>query len=353
MKTSRLLGIDLSYVISLMATIAMSLFFVVGDRGNYLSHEHYFPFLDIFPAWFIFMNGLTTTLSLRDRRISSRKLFSFTSKKGSMLFLIGLVFCPVWAVNIFVCCGIFYMLAPQIVKYSTSILGVFAILLGLMSIALINLGVPTFVHFSTIELSGSGPKEFIGFFLFNGYFSVLPWAVFFIVGLMVGRSHLQMKSLIGPSNMISFILITAGVFLEKMTSGYYVNREITGIEGNIFLLQNKFFLPGFVVFACGVCILLTNLCIYVMKDLENRKSISLLNAISGSKYSIYVIHLLIGLFTTAIFTSESFKNRYVILVYIVIVCYACIWSVMAWKKRINELAPIEWMMKRLSGSVRN
>lgn len=353
MRTTRLVGIDLAYVISLLGTMAFSLFIVIGDRLIYLSHEHFFPFLDVFPALFLFLNGLTTTLTLRDRRISSSKLFSFTSKKGSILLIVGLLLTPVWGVNIFVCAGIFYMIAPFIVRYSTPILVVLGILIALAAIATLNFGVLTFVQFSTIELSGSGIKEFMGFFLYNGYFSILPWATFFLAGLVIGRSHLQIKSLIGPSNMIAFVLIFSGYFVQKLTANYYINREILAIEGNIFLLQHKMYLPGFILYTTGVCFLLTNLCIYVLTNLENKKYINLLNAISGAKYSIYTLHLLLGVITIKIFTSESFSNKYVLVFYILVNIYFSIWVILQWKKKVTDLGPIEWIMKRLSSSVRN
>jgi hypothetical protein len=353
MRTTRLVGIDLAYVISLLGTMAFGLFIVIGDRLIYLSHDHYFPFLDIFPALFLFLNGLTTTLTLRDRRISSTKLFSFTSKKGSILLIIGLLLSPLWPVNIFVCAGVFYMFAPFVARYSTPILVVLGVLIGLAAIATLNFGVLSFVKYSTIELSGSGIKDFLGFFLFNGYFSILPWAAFFLAGLVIGRSHLQMKSLLGPSNMIAFILIFSGYFLQKLTADYYINREILPVEGNIFLLNYKMYLPGFILYATGICFLFINLCIYALNNVENKKYMNLLNAISGAKYSIYTWHLVLGIITRKIFTSESFSNKYLLLAYILMNMYFSVWAILQWKKKVTDLGPIEWIMKRLSSSVRN
>lgn len=353
MRTTRLLGIDLAYIISLLGTMALSLFMVVGDRLIYLNHEHYFPFLDIFPALFLFMNGLTTTLTLRDRRISSKKLFSFTGKKGSVLLLLGLAFSPFWPVNIFVCSGIAYMLAPYIVRYSTSILAVFGVIVGLFSIAALNYGVPSYVTYFGLELSGTGIKEFVGFLFYNGYLSILPWIVFFIAGLIVGRSQLQMKSILGPSNMIALAFILLGYLVQKYTANYYINREIIGIEGNIILLKLKIYLPAFLLHGIGISILITNLCIYFLSMLEKKKIINILNSISGAKYSIYTSHLIIGVLTMAILNAESFSNKYVLLSYIVINISLSVWLILQWKKRINDLGPIEWLMKRLSSSARS
>lgn len=353
MRTTRLLGIDLAYSLSLLGTIAFGLFFLIGDRLIYLSHEHYFPFLDVFPALFLFMNGLTTTLTLRDRRISSRKLFSFSGKKGSLLLLIGLVFCAIWPINIFFCCGICYMLAPSVVRYSTPILAVLAVLIGLFSIAALNYGVPAYVTFFGIELSGSGFRELIGFLFYNGYFSILPWTVFFIAGLIVGRSQLQTKSLLGPSNMIGFVLIVIGYLIQKFTANYYINRDIIGIEGNLFLLKMKLYLPAFIFYGTGVSMVLTNLCIYIMSKLENKRLTNFINAISGAKYSIYSAHLAIGLITLGIFNTESFGNKFVLLTYILFNIGLSIWLILQWKKKVTDLGPIEWIMKRLSSSVRN
>jgi hypothetical protein len=352
MKNSRLTGIDLAYALSVIGTMIAGFFFVVGDRDHYLSHEHYFPFIDIFPAWFVFMNGYTSSVTMRDRRISSRKLFSFTSRKGSILFLISLILCLVWNVNVFLVCGLCYMLAPFIFRYSNPILAVIAVVIAASSVALLNLGVPESVSFFTIELSGSGWREFIGFAFFNSYFSFLPWSVFFVLGLIVGRGNLHIRSLIGPTNLLSVMLMGSGFIVHKMFNGYYVVRDVIPIEGNFFLLQHKMYLPGFLLFAFGLSMLLTNVCVYALKGVENKRITDVINTISSMKYSIYTAHLVIGVLTVAIFTPASFKNKYILMLFVGIATFASVRAILFWKKKVNDLGPVEWIMKRLSGSVR-
>jgi drug/metabolite transporter (DMT)-like permease len=153
--------------------------------------------------------------------------------------------------------------------------------------------------------------------------------------------------------MIAFILIFSGYFLQKLTADYYINREILPVEGNIFLLNYKMYLPGFILYATGICFLFINLCIYALNNVENKKYMNLLNAISGAKYSIYTWHLVLGIITRKIFTSESFSNKYLLLAYILMNMYFSVWAILQWKKKVTDLGPIEWIMKRLSSSVRN
>ncbi|MBL7941469.1 MAG: hypothetical protein JNM00_01800, partial [Flavobacteriales bacterium] len=125
-RSSRLTGIDLAYVISTLVCMAIGFFFVSGDRLHFLGHMHYFPLIDIFPAWFFFLNGMTLTLTMRDTKVSQRKLVSFNSKRGTVLLLIGLVFCLIWPMNIILLSGLLYIVAAYISRYSNALIRVFA-----------------------------------------------------------------------------------------------------------------------------------------------------------------------------------------------------------------------------------
>ncbi|MCC6601071.1 MAG: hypothetical protein IT223_10410, partial [Crocinitomicaceae bacterium] len=92
-KSSGLIGIDIAYLIALFGTMAGNCIFVLGGKGPYLTQMHFFLVFDIFPALFFFLNGMTVTLTMRDKKVSNRKLLAYLGKRGAVFFIVGLIFC--------------------------------------------------------------------------------------------------------------------------------------------------------------------------------------------------------------------------------------------------------------------
>ncbi|MBL0316453.1 MAG: hypothetical protein IPP69_11990 [Flavobacteriales bacterium] len=101
-SSRRLVGIDVAYGLAVMGCIVYAFWFIMGDKvTSVLTQTRFSILMDIFPALFFFLNGFTVTLTMRDRRVSNRKLLSYLGKRGSVLFLIGLSCCVIWPMNIF------------------------------------------------------------------------------------------------------------------------------------------------------------------------------------------------------------------------------------------------------------
>lgn len=348
-RSSRLTGIDLAYVISTIMCLVIGFFFVSGNRMHFLGHLHYFPAVDIFPAWFFFLNGMTLTLTMRDSKVSQRKLISFNTKRGTVLALVGLVFCFIWPLNVVFIAGFFYMLAAYIARYSNAIIRLFSALCFVLAVGFLSfMEVRASVVFTGFSLEGSGLKDLVSFVFFNGYYSVFPWIIFFLAGIIHGRGHVQVRGMLAPSNLLYVVWILLSLLVQSFCHGVFQDKEELFV-GNYFPLNHKLFMPAFVVFGIGCCGLLSNACIYYLRKIEKGKFIQWIEETASLKWSMLTFQMILGAISISAF-NPVFKTKWGIAGFIVINVLLIVWFVRFWKRKINVLGPTEWLMKRISSN---
>jgi hypothetical protein len=349
-RSNGIMGIDFGYAVALLGTMISGCVFSVGDRLTMLSHEHYYALFDFFPALFFFLNGVKLSLTMRDRRVSMRKLLSYVAKRGGILLTIGFVFIGIWPLNLFVPCGLFFLVAPVFAQWNNVIIRILAVASALIAIMIINTDVETFPLYSGFQLQGSGMRELVAFLLFNGYYSFLPWFVFFLVGFDYGRTDIRPKGLFPPSSFVAIALIAVGIFIEMQCHKLYNPiDELNSLR--IFPFSLKLFIPSFIVMMAGICILFVNTSVFLLRRYSG-KLVKPITSISGSKYSIYAVQLLFAFITIRTFNLIMFHDKYFLLVYIVGDLLLCIWLIALWRKKVDEVAPIERLIKRVSGSAK-
>lgn len=350
-RSTGLLGIDIAYLIALIGTMFSTSFFILGQRLFKLDHEHYYIFFDFFPALFFFLNGLTVTLTMRDRRISSRRLLSYLSKRGSVLFIIGLLFMKSWPMNVFIASGIFYLLAPIFAQWNNLILRTLGVVSALMSVVMLNLDVSASVTFEGLKLNGAGFSDLLGFLFFNGYYSVLPWFTFFIAGMLFGRSSLRPRGYFPPMNIAMVLGLGIAFIVEKYCSQIYGVKDAFNIV-NLPLIGTKFYLPAQFIFALCLIILLMNLVLHAFRGEQPRNRVKFLQNFSSSKYSVLFFHLFFTFLIISISTGVMFQERTMLIGTSIVVIILSLVLVNVWKNKLSSNAPIEWIIKRISGSTK-
>ncbi len=350
-KSSGLIGIDIAYVVALIGTIFSSVFFVVGGRMHMLSHEHYFLILDFFPSLFFFLNGMTVTLTMRDRRISTRRLQAYLGKRGSILLLLGLLFVKSWDLNLLLACGIFYLLAPVVAEWNNIILRTLCIASALMTVVLINFDLPASVTTFSVKLSGADGKDLLAFLMFNGYFSVLPWITFFLAGMLYGRSEMRPRGLYPISSIVCVVAMALAFFVEEYCKTLYGMRDSVDTI-SVFPFSFKFYLPAFLIFSIASCILFLNVLLYVFRKDIPLKFEQFVQSFSSSKYSIYFFASFLGFIILNSSNTVAFRDKFVIFFTAITVIVLSIVLTAQWKKRLTQNAPVEWLIKRISGSAK-
>lgn len=351
--SNRLIGIDFAYALALLGCVVFCFSYTIPDKvQNALSHTTHVVIMDLFPALFFFLNGMTVTLTMRDRRISNRKLLAYLSKRGSVLLLLGLACCTIWPMNIFIASGLFYVMSPMLGQWNNILLRVATFIVLSLGVLLILMD----THTSTAyELPNFGNGEFLGvcgFFLFNGYFSVIPWFVFFCGGLLHGRTDVKPKGWLPPSSLIGIALIASSFILQYYSRKFEMITDDV-LKSDIFILNIHLMMPAFVAFALGSCIVLVNAFIYFFRKVENARVVKFVQTMSSQKYSVLFFHMLIGIITLLSSNRPFFQKKLVLGIYLVLATFLTIYLTVQWRKRVSEKGPMEWLIKRISGSAKN
>lgn len=350
-RNSSILGIDFSYAVAVVGTMMAGTLITIGTKVGLLSHIHYFLFLDFFPALFFFINGATLSLSMRDKRISNRRLLSYMSKRGLFLMGLGALFVSSWPMNLFFACGTFFLVAPLFANWSNLILRMAIVLFSLFAVVLINSDVHTFPEYGKLELQGAGLSDVAAFLFFNGYYSVLPWGLFFIAGILYGRGEMRPRGILPPLSLIALAGLIASFFVQKYAIELYNESKPDSIS-SVFPFAFKFLLPAFIIYMISALVLFTNTSVYLLrKGLPDNVS-KFIRLIAGSKYSIYMFQLIVGFVLVKTFNLNEFRDKSLLIFFAIVTVVSAIVIVHYWKKKINDMAPIERLMKRISGSAK-
>ncbi len=347
-SSKRLIGIDFAYTLAILGCVVFVFSFSVGDKvQSALSHYSFYAAVDVFPALFFYLNGLTVTLTMRDRKVSNRKLLAYVGKRGSVLFVVGLACCLIWPMNIFIATGLFYFITPFISQWNNILIRVLILLNILGGMFLLYLDVPTSNIYDLPKMHNGEILGLTGFALFWGYFSVMPWFAFFCGGLLHGRSDIRPKGILPPSSILGLLLMGGSAIAQYYSK---MMNPIDDTTSDLFLLNYHLLYLPFCLFALGFCIVSINLFIYVFRKFSNIKLTKFVQTISANKYSVLFFHMIIGIITLIASNRPFFQKKYILIIYVICATYLTFYLTVLWRKRVSEKGPMEWLIKRISGS---
>jgi len=350
--SSRLIGIDVSYVIALMGTVLYGFSYTIGDLvQNSLTHTKFNVFLDVFPALFFFLNGFTVTLTMRDRRISNRKLLSYSGKRGSILLLTGLLFCAIWPMNILIASGMMFLLVPFIAQWNNILIRIITLLMVVFGISLLFLDVPAHTTYTLPSLGGGEIYNGLGFMFFNGYFSLLPWMIFFFAGLIFGRTEVRPRGWLPPSSVVGLSMVVLSFLVNR-----YAKALDTGAlllrRSDLFFMNIRLLFPAFCVYATGLSVMIVNANIFFFRKLSSPKWLKFFQTISSMKYSVVLFYTLIGTLTMVASNVQFFTKRIALIIYVVVASALTFYLPFLWRRFVSEKGPMEYFIKRISGSAK-
>lgn len=353
-SSNRLIGIEFANTTAVIGCVIYIFLFTIGDKvKSLLTHEEFSVLMDFFPAFLLFLNGTTVSLSLRDKRISRRKLLAHLGKRGSVLFLLGLALCVVWPMNIFIVVGLMYFFSQFVALWGGALLRVMLVVMIGVSIMLLIADVPTTVEYVQPTMRGGNMNNFSGFLFFNGYFSVFPWSIFFIVGILFGRSKVSSNGLLPPTSLLGIGLVVGAIVLQQYSGPLKAQFDaIDFVNESLFMRLRIFYLP-FILYGIGTSMIITNLFLRIFKNVSNQMITKFVQTISSMKYSVLLFHILIGLITMGVSNTPNFTNKIVLAVYVILATMLTLYLAVLWKKRVNTQGPVEWLIKRISGSTKS
>jgi hypothetical protein len=350
--SNRLIGIDVTYAFALVGCVIFGFSYTIGDLvQSSLTHTKFNVFFDVFPALFFFLNGFTVTLTMRDRRISNRKLLSYSGKRGSVLLLTGLLFCGVWPMNIFIASGMMFLIVPFVAQWNTIILRIVTLLIIVFGVTLLFLDVPTHTVYSFPSLGGGEIYNGLGFLFFNGYYSLLPWAVFFTSGLIFGRSEIRPRGVLPPSSLLGLALIASAFVIHKYAKVLDTDALVLR-RSDLFFMNIRLLFPAFCLYGIGFSIVLLNLFIFTFRKLQSATLLKFFQTVSSMKYSVVLFYTLIGFITISATNVEFFSKRIILFFYVILSTALTFYLPFLWRKKVTEQGPMEFVIKRISGSAK-
>lgn len=360
-------GIAVSYLLAIVGTILANETFVLKDILYVLKssppyrnvQEVYFLWFGFWPALFLFLNGYTMILAFKSKKQSRSRLMGHYSRRGLVLFVLGLFFIGFWPTNILVIAGICFFVSPLFVRWENLFLQVLLFSVVLLSTVLGNLDVPIYPSFSGINITEANAMSLIGFLFFNGYYSVFPWISFFILGIIYGKSNVKVRGWLPPVAILGLVVMLAGIAVQP-----FMNNLCGEVgELNVFsfkFIGIRFHSFSFLLFESGVIILVVSAVNYFAKKWNETeigaKIIRFVDKFSSSKYTLYFFVCLQTAILWALVKGGNqariywFKSIYVLIPASLTMLAISFLLVLWWKKKVTDKAPVEWLLKNISGS---
>jgi hypothetical protein len=145
-----------------------------------------------------------------------------------------------------------------------------------------------------------------------------------------------------------------------MISSYWVHKFAKTLDTDALMLQRfdfnlmnmRLMFPAFCVYGIGMCLVVVNAFIYFFRRLSHPGLLRFVQTISSMKYSVVLFYTVIGALTILAANIEFFQNRIALFVYVVLATVLTFYLPFLWRKKVNEKGPMEFVIKRISGSAK-
>jgi len=356
--TNRIAGIDVARALAIMGMIIVNFKIAFGDKGN----EFYKLFASIFEgkaaATFVVLAGvgiafMSNNAVKNNDKIKLKNIRIRIAKRAIFLFVIGLLYIPIWIADILHFYGIYMLITLLLISNSRKLifnLGLLLILVYPLLMLLWNYDTgwnfETFVYSDFWSVSG-----FFRNLFYNGFHPVIPWTAFMLLGLWFGKQDLSNERFIKKSLLVSIIVFVIMLLISKIL--------ITVLsEGNqATLLELKQVLgtspmpplPIYMISGSSIAIFIISMSILIAKKYENNFIIVALTKTGQLAFTFYVAHVIIGMGIVEFINPEK-MGKYSIefsIIYALIFSLFCILFAVLWTKN-KETGPLEWAMRKIA-----
>jgi hypothetical protein len=150
----------------------------------------------------------------------------------------------------------------------------------------------------------------------------------------------------GLSTETAVALIVNGYAKALDTDALFLRRS------DLFFMNIRLLFPAFCLYGIGVSIVVLNACIFFFRKLSAAKLLRFIQTISSMKYSVVLFYTLIGALTISATNVEFFSKPIALILYVVLATVLTFYLPFLWRKKIAEQGPMEYFIKRISGSAK-
>ncbi|MFM1931263.1 MAG: hypothetical protein RL226_566 [Bacteroidota bacterium] len=301
MKAPRIAGIDFIYALLLpFILITFGLLETAGGVHDVLHNEYHLVFDSAF-ALFLFMNGLTTALAAGSgMNVWNLQVYLF--KKGLIFLVIAIPLSFISISNPFMLLAALSIVSSVLIVFTTSIIS-----FTLSAIVLYGAYSALFTEVRLdllIQAPGYLPSQVIQYPLKTSYYAFLPWASFYLAGVLVSRLEFIRRAssilhlIVGIAALLLGLLIG---FMTEVRSIVMFNKSILPQGLRLFMIS----FPGFFIAIMGLSIVLTDFNNWATTRFQNLASKPGIRHLSKSKYSVMLLYILLFLASNALFGAAT------------------------------------------------
>jgi len=356
--SKRLAGIDVARALAIIGMIIVNFKIVFGDKGG----EFYKMFAGIFEgkaaATFVVLAGVGIAF-MSNKAVKSNDIIKLKdiririAKRAIFLFVIGLLYTPIWIADILHFYGIYMLITLLLISSSRKLIfnsGLLLILVYPIMMLLWNYDTgwnfETFVYTDFWTISG-----FIRNLFYNGFHPVIPWTAFMLLGLWFGKQDLSDTRFIKKSALVSIgvyiiMLLVSKVLITVLAEG---NQETLMELKQVLGTSPMPPLPIYMISGSSIAVFVISLSILIAKKYENNFIIVALTKTGQLALTFYVAHVIIGMGIVEFIDPEKpgkysieFSIIYALIFSILCVLFAVIWT------EFKKTGPLEWVMRKVS-----
>ena len=350
-KKSRIIGYDFARALAVFGMVIVNYKVVMGASENG-------------PDWLVWLAGLfdgraaATFVILAGVGIAmlSRKGFITQDqeqvrrdritllKRALFLFIVGLLYTPLWPADILHFYGIYIAVAALLLTASDHQLwaGATGLIIGFLFLVFIfeyemgwDFSELTYVDFWTI-------KGMFRHLFFNGFHPVIPWLAFILIGMWLGRQDVKNSQV--RRKIFGIAALTAVV---AETLSYILLKIFPGEIGTIFSTEPMPPMPLYMAAGAGTAIAIIMLCLEYTLRYPNAKIVTPLVWTGQLALTLYIAHVVIGMgFLETIGRLENQTLPFAVITASIFFVLAVIFSYY-WRKQFPR-GPLEWGMRKIT-----
>jgi hypothetical protein len=344
MKSPRIAGIDLIYVLLLPAMLVAFGIIETAERSKDILHNEFHLIFDLGMALFLFMNGLTTAFAA-DSGMNVANLQKYLLKKGLILLAIAAPLSFVSQSNPFLLLAILSILSSGVIMFTSSILIFLLSIIGMYSAYYFMF---TDVRIDLlIQANGYDLNQIWNYPLRGSYYSLIPWAGFYVTGLVVSRLEFIRKASSLVHVIVGIFILTAGLAVAVFTESNQLSAFNKSImpQGLTLLMLN---FPGFFLAMLGLSIILTDFNNWATARFSALAGKTWVRTMSKSKYTIILVFIAVCMVMKLIIGVPSTSFMRLIWSISATTITLSIMFLIARQKRLS-FAPVEKVIKYFSG----
>lgn len=354
----RIIGIDVARALAVIGMIIVNFKIVFGGKGNetikfllgLLEGKAAATFVVLAGVGIAFMsNSAIKNHDLQKIKKTRKRIL----KRAIFLFIIGLLYIPIWPADILHFYGIYMLITLLLLTGSNKIIVTSSLVLVFIYPLLLSIwNYDTGWNFDTFEyVDFWSPEGFARNLFFNGFHPVIPWSAFMLIGLWFGKQDLSNPKFIKRATWVSVaIFLTITLLSQSLISilaegNQTFEDELKQILGTSPMPP----LPIYMISGSSFAIFIISICIIISNTFETNYLINVLKKTGQLALTFYVAHVIIGMGIVEAVNptkmgqySIDFSFIYALIFSVFCMVFAAIWT------KFKNIGPLESIMRKLT-----